>query len=1023
MPTLNINGRRVQVDESFLSLSPEQQEATVNEIARSLGVVGESPAAPEPTPPSGDNLAAFEAGFPAEFGGQVPATPAPVAAPKPETNLMTDTAYTLQRGYRGIANALGTPVDLTTGAINLGAWGIDKVAELFGGNMDYRVENPVLGSDWIADMASRLYEGAGGTIVQPEDVSQGARLAGTAAEFAGSALPISMALASGPVQQLAQAGKGGTFLKGLTDPYRASPGATIVRDAAAGLGSGVAAQAHDDYLPEELQTPIGKAVAALIGGIGGMTALSAGEGLVRGTGRAIKNMTPWAGDSNAPINPATGKRYSTPDMDFAAKLMQDQASNRFRAVGNIDENLDFYRQFAWPEEIPTVGMLADDIGLAIGENLARAKNQKPFAERDHRRLAKASDIVERTRPQDANQQAFIDRGTQMYDETLGAARQQVDEAVAAQQAARDDLIRQNAELEAYRANQPLVSSALAEDFESARRFARREKNLLYDAVDPKTPVRGDFLKEAVDRIDAQMSDAEKLAGGPYAEIANRIRRLVTRVDPKTGKPVIRDVTYADLKALRAQVSEARRNAIRQSGQSVAGSGADVERLDQLSAILGRMADEINPDAARFYREEYAPRFKQGRAGEYGAAIDRAVATGGESSATRDSQFAERFLRHPEDAASLRRALTPIPLAEQTDNILPGPGGTAKTSRPTGLDPKAEQNVKEWMLGDLAKSGVLTDNAEIRYDRFKRWADRNREIINQFPELAKTVDEELARAQRGGALSKQLAEDVARAKENLGMTERQLRLSALQHLIGKEPVKAVGSVIRGDNASKHMAELVERFRGDDEALKGLKDATIEWLKQEAGLKRAITGYDDAVRLSADKIEGLFQKHEETLAKLFTPEEMNSLRQARKLIADAQKLDIKTTGGSNTYDKFMAAQHDTQRRQWRVLEAALKARYGVLKGGGVFRTIRLFAESLADRPDAISDILLEAQFNPDLARHLLTRDVEHLSSPDWNAKLNRLLAAAIGGRESGRSDEERRPLELTITEPANADDFRK
>jgi hypothetical protein len=173
----------------------------------------------------------------------------------------------------------------------------------------------------------------------------------------------------------------------------------------------------------------------------------------------------------------------------------------------------------------------------------------------------------------------------------------------------------------------------------------------------------------------------------------------------------------------------------------------------------------------------------------------------------------------------------------------------------------------------------------------------------------------------------------------------------------------------------MAELVERFKGDDEALKGLKDATIEWLKQEAGLKRALTGHDDAARLSAAKIEGLFQKHEETLAKLFTPEEMNSLRQARKLVADAQKLDIKTTGGSNTYDKFMAAQNDTQRKQWRVLEAALKARYGVLKGGGVFRTIRLFAESLTDRPDAISDILLEAQFNPDLARHLLTRDVEH------------------------------------------------
>jgi len=37
MATLNVNGRRVTVDDSFLQLSPEQQEATVNEIAASFG--------------------------------------------------------------------------------------------------------------------------------------------------------------------------------------------------------------------------------------------------------------------------------------------------------------------------------------------------------------------------------------------------------------------------------------------------------------------------------------------------------------------------------------------------------------------------------------------------------------------------------------------------------------------------------------------------------------------------------------------------------------------------------------------------------------------------------------------------------------------------------------------------------------------------------------------------------------------------------------------------------------------------
>jgi hypothetical protein len=33
--TLNIDGHQVQVDDSFLKLSPEQQNATVDEIARS----------------------------------------------------------------------------------------------------------------------------------------------------------------------------------------------------------------------------------------------------------------------------------------------------------------------------------------------------------------------------------------------------------------------------------------------------------------------------------------------------------------------------------------------------------------------------------------------------------------------------------------------------------------------------------------------------------------------------------------------------------------------------------------------------------------------------------------------------------------------------------------------------------------------------------------------------------------------------------------------------------------------------
>ncbi|MGL5011791.1 MAG: hypothetical protein ACRC6I_18090 [Paracoccaceae bacterium] len=57
MATLTINGRKVTVDDSFKSLSPEQQEATVNEIAASF----DKPKAPEQSMASRIGMGAYNA--------------------------------------------------------------------------------------------------------------------------------------------------------------------------------------------------------------------------------------------------------------------------------------------------------------------------------------------------------------------------------------------------------------------------------------------------------------------------------------------------------------------------------------------------------------------------------------------------------------------------------------------------------------------------------------------------------------------------------------------------------------------------------------------------------------------------------------------------------------------------------------------------------------------------------------------------------------------------------------------------
>jgi hypothetical protein len=993
MPILELNGQRIEVDDSFLSMTPEQQNATVDEIERSLG--GNAAAAPQQSPQY--TATANELSSITRSMDQPKAEPAPSTA-----------AYLLQRGDRGVADALGAPVDLMTGALNIGAFGVDKAAQLFGGSFPGRIENPIGGSNWIADKASEAGDALGTRTIADEEVSPGIRKLGIAARGAGSTLVPGMGLASRAAQGVEKAGAPilNRTIATLAEPYAANPGATLTRDALAGAGSAVAAQEYDDRAPDALQDsvagPFVKMGLSILGGLGASTAASVAEAGSKGAFNFGRNLFRGKADPNSPINPATGQPFTRTDMDMAARVAQALPTDKAQAVANIEKNANEFRQVANPSQMPTTGMLADDIGLASQENILRTQDPQRFAERDAARRSKASSLVDETAPANAQGRNFTSEASRQYNEKLDAAGQNVKSAEAAQEAAAQDIARQNAELEAFRANQPQVSTALSDEFNAARKAARQEKNALYDAADPKTPVDGRFLDEALNRIDSQMSNAERAAPGPYSAIAGRVRQL------REGG----DITYGDVKALRAQVSEARKNAVAASGQSVAGSGADVQRLDQLGEVLGYMADQVNPDAAKHYRENFAPRFKQGKAGEFGAQIDRAARTGGESSATRPSDFAGKFLAKPEDAASLKRALTPAEDASLTARI-EGPGAAPSGAPAGGLAPQTEQNIREWMLGDLAKSGVLNNNAEIRFDRFKKWADKNRATIDQFPSLRDTVDSELAQAQRSGALSRQLSADVAAAKEGMANTKRELDRSALRFALDNSPENAVAGIMKSGDPDKRMAEIVGRLKGNQQAIDGLKAATRDWIKQsEAGLSSKIVGDPDAVRLSVAKMQKLFQKHEKTLAKIYSPEEMNALRQAHKLMNAETKLDVRATAGSNSVDKMFAAKNQSFEQGKRLLEAALSVRYGVLVGGGMIRKINMFLQTMPDGDKAIRDVLFEMQFNPDLAVHLLTRPIKEIDTKPWNAKLNRLLAYATGAREANEGDD-KKPLELTVT----------
>lgn len=128
MPTLNIGGKRVKVGDEFLSLSPEQQNATVDEIAASMGGQGDS--------------SAYEtATANASKASQLTMPPKQAPAQRP-VDLMTATAATIN----GITGSVPFLQNISDAVIGTGA-------QLTGGNYGETVAGLQQRRDELAQQA------------------------------------------------------------------------------------------------------------------------------------------------------------------------------------------------------------------------------------------------------------------------------------------------------------------------------------------------------------------------------------------------------------------------------------------------------------------------------------------------------------------------------------------------------------------------------------------------------------------------------------------------------------------------------------------------------------------------------------------------------------------------------------------------------------------------------------------------------------------------------------------------------
>lgn len=372
-----------------------------------------------------------------------------------------------------------------------------------------------------------------------------------------------------------------------------------------------------------------------------------------------------------------------------------------------------------------------------------------------------------------------------------------------------------------------------------------------------------------------------------------------------------------------------------------------------------------------------------------------------------ARFAQTWARGPGDeAARFRKDYnldrvneTKVPASDTAGRFIKpaDPERAASLRRIVEGDPNADTAVRDFLMADLARANVIRngriDPAAVG-NWMSKWGD---DALNLSPTLRRELDAVMQKSGVDATTIGNLERELSSAAKDFAKVEGMKGPG-----VGQNPVNAINTIFNSSDPERTVRDLVARFEGDQNAIDGFKAAVREYLIERgttAGLPRTGDGRNP---LSFARLDSLFKQHERTLAEVFTPEEMNSLRVSHKFLASLENLKSSTVPGSQTSPNSRLA------KMWDELsgplEAGLKFRFGILKGGGIMRTLGLWQKMLPGGMDGAQGLIERMYFDPELAAHLLTRDVKEVGTSRWNIRLIMLLSAGQSSQDMVEPDVE-------------------
>ncbi|MFT3672047.1 hypothetical protein [Aestuariivirga sp.] len=345
-----------------------------------------------------------------------------------------------------------------------------------------------------------------------------------------------------------------------------------------------------------------------------------------------------------------------------------------------------------------------------------------------------------------------------------------------------------------------------------------------------------------------------------------------------------------------------------------------------------------------------------------------------------------------------RTKTP-PTATAGRFLRDGPGGkeaAASLQKILAASPKGAEGA------DAARRYVLSDMAKavgadgkISETALRRWISNRSGMLSQVPEIEKEVKGVLDEVVSRSAKTGQMRMQVENAAASLNRTQRDMDKSALSLLIDTDPKRAAEAVLNSKDPVGAAVQLRKAFDGNVPAERGWKAAVSDYLVEQLGSSGKAGISDDLDAVSLEKINTLFRKNEAALRTIFG-DDVRYLNQARRRLEALSNKSVQAAKDSKVPN------HSLIRKAIAPLDFIFRLWYGALTGGSMSRKFRGIAENFPDTTEATNQLVRRALLDPEIAKHLLTKPTGHGEIVAWNRRLNQLMGWAEAARGLGQEN---------------------